>query len=74
MLYGILAFLLARAFPKPLQLGRFSMPIAVLVLIAFAALEEYSQKFFSTRTSDIIDFTCSLLGILTGTWLAARRK
>ena len=73
-LYGVMAFLLARAFPKPLQLGRLSMPMAVIALIVFAALEEYSQKFFPTRTSDIVDFAFSLLGILTGAWLASRRK
>ena len=71
-LYGILAFLLASAFPRPAQLGRLSAPIVILVLLAFAALEEYSQQFFSTRTSDLVDLTCSFLGILSGAFLAAR--
>lgn len=74
VLYGILAFLLARAFPRPLQLGRIPVPIVILVLLAFAALEEYTQKFFSTRTPDMVDLTCSFLGILTGTWLAFRSR
>ena len=73
-LYGILAFLLARAFPHPLRLGRLSMPIVMLALLAFAALEEYSQGFFSARTPDLVDLACSFLGILAGTWLASRRK
>lgn len=73
-LYGIMAFLLARAFPRPLRLGQFSAPITVIALLIFAALEEYTQRFFPTRTSDIVDFTFSFIGIVTGTWLAARKK
>lgn len=74
ILYGILAFLLARAFPKPARLGRFSVPIVILALLVFAAAEEYSQRFFPTRTSDIFDLTFSFLGILTGAWLAHWRR
>ena len=74
-IYGVAAFLLAIAFPRPmLQRGRFTIPFAVIGLLIFAALEEYSQQFFPTRTSDIVDFTFSFLGILTGTWLATRKK
>jgi VanZ family protein len=74
ILYGILAFLLASAFPRPARLGRVSVPMVILALLIFAGLEEYTQQFFSTRTSDLIDLTFSFLGILTGTWLAGRRK
>ena len=74
ILYGILAFLLARAFPRPLPLGRLSIPIVIIVLMVLATLEEYSQKFFSTRTYDLIDLTFTCLGIITGTWLAMRKK
>lgn len=73
-LYGIMAFLLARAYPRPIQLGRISIPIAVIGLLVFAAVEEYSQQFFPTRTSDIVDLTFSFLGIFTGMWLAGRKK
>jgi VanZ family protein len=73
-LYGIMAFLLARAFPQPIRLGRIAIPIAILALLVFAALEEYSQKFFPTRTSDIVDFAFSFIGIVTGTWLASLHK
>ena len=74
ILFGILAFLLAWAFPHPIQLGRASIPIVILALLVFAALEEYSQRFFSSRTSDIFDLTFSCLGIFAGTWLAGRKK
>src|SRR6185369_3197579 len=74
ILYGILAFLLARAFPRPFQLGRISVPFVILVLAVLAAAEEYSQRFFSTRTFDLIDLTFSFLGILAGTWLASHLR
>lgn len=74
VLYGTMAFLLARAFPQPLKLGRFAIPISILVLLIFAAVEEYTQNFFPTRTADWVDLTCSFLGIATGTWLASSRK
>jgi VanZ family protein len=74
ILYGILAFLLASAFPRPLRWGRLSVPVVIVALVVFAAAEEYSQRFFATRTSDIVDLTCSCIGILCGTWLASRRK
>jgi VanZ family protein len=74
VLYGIMAFLLARAFPQPLRFGCIAIPLAVLALLVFAALEEYSQKFFSTRTSDIVDFAFTFVGIATGTWLASLHK
>lgn len=70
ILYGILAFLLARAFPRPLRLGPFAIPLVILALLVFAAAEEYTQNFFSTRTPDLVDLSCSYLGILAGTWLS----
>ena len=74
LLYGILAFLLASAFPRAVHVGRLPIPLVMLAVLVFAAAEEYSQRFFSTRTSDIVDLTFSCLGILGGTWLAWRRK
>ena len=67
-LYGILAWLLARAFPR--RFGRF--PAVSLALLAFAALEETSQNFIPARSASWADFGCSALGILLGTWLALR--
>src|SRR5687767_11207927 len=74
ILYGILAFLLARAFPRPLNLGPGSVPIVMLALLVFALLEELSQSIFSTRTFDLLDLTCSFLGILAGSWLGTRKN
>jgi VanZ family protein len=74
VLYGVMSFLLALAFPQPLQLGRIAIPISVIALLVFATAEEYTQQFFSTRTADLVDLTCSFLGIAVGAWLASLRK
>lgn len=74
VLYGIMSFLLARAFPQPLKLGRIPIPISVIALVVFAAAEEYTQQFFSTRTADLVDLACSFLGIAAGAWLASLPK
>ena len=74
VMYGILSFLLASAFPRPFSWGRLSVPIVMLVLLIFSTTEEYSQRFFATRTADGIDMICSWLGILSGTWLAVRKQ
>lgn len=74
VLYGILAFLLASAFPRSVRLGAVSIPAVIPTLLAFAALEEYTQTFFSTRTADLVDLAFSILGILVGGWLAMLRN
>lgn len=73
-IYGALAFLLANAFPRPVKWGRLSLPMVMVALLVFSATEEYLQRFFPVRTADIVDLSCSWLGILIGTWLASRRK
>jgi VanZ family protein len=70
VLYGLLAGLLAHAFPR--RWGR--LPAVSLALLTFAALEEFSQSFVAVRTASWADFACSALGILLGTWLALRRR
>lgn len=48
--------------------------ITSLLLALAIGLEEYSQRFFPTRTSDIIDLTASYLGVALFAWLAVRLK
>jgi len=45
-----------------------------LTLALLIALEEYSQKFFSTRTFDLIDLFASYLGVVVGGWVAYHMK
>ena len=71
VLYGILSFLLSLAFPRAVHLFRFSLPIAIIVLLLFSAAEECSQSLFSSRTADAIDLVCSCTGIFIGYWAAS---
>lgn len=64
LLYGILACLLARAFPRRLSMGSFSPAVSSLWAVGLALAEELSQFFFSSRTPDPLDLACGLLGIL----------
>jgi VanZ family protein len=73
-LYGLLAFLLARAFPGPFRFGSFSAPFTLVALLIFSAAEEWSQARFATRTADPVDLACSCLGVILGTRVACRRK
>lgn len=73
-LYGILALLLARAFPRRLHMDGVSPTLTSLLVAALALVEELSQFFFPLRTPDWLDLACGLLGIITADWLAARLK
>lgn len=73
-LYGILAYLLARAFPRRLQMAGFSPAVSSLLVAALALAEEFSQFFFPRRSPDLLDLACGLLGILLADRLAARRQ
>ncbi len=48
--------------------------ITSLILALLIGLEEYSQRFFSTRTSDWFDLAASYLGVTFFAWLAVRLK
>lgn len=72
VLFGILAFLSARAFPRAVRIGRLPVPLISVALLLFAIGEECSQRLFSTRTWDLVDMACSIVGIVAGSWLASR--
>jgi VanZ family protein len=74
VLYGILAFLLTRAFPRRFLLGRLPIPITFIVLVVFTTAEEWSQACFAARTADAIDLVCSYVGLAIGSWAASRRS
>jgi VanZ family protein len=72
VIYGALAFVLAAAFTQPIRIGRKTLPLSVLVLIAVTVAEEFSQSRFSARTFDLLDLACSLAGIALGAFVASR--
>jgi len=74
VLYGTLAWLAVRAFPRRVTVFGWQVPLAALLVISMAALEELSQFWFPRRTPDWVDLSLGVLGISVGTWLGKWRK
>jgi VanZ family protein len=76
ILFGLLNFFitltLLRALPnRSPKLVALSIGLTLALLIG---AEEYSQKYFSNRTFDLVDLTVSYLGVLIGGWVALKLK
>jgi VanZ family protein len=74
VLYGILAWLAVRAFPRRVKFLGSNLPLATWLVILLALLEELSQFWFPLRTPDLVDVSFGILGTLLGTWLALRQR
>jgi hypothetical protein len=74
VLYGILAWLSVRAFPRRVTILGRSFPLAAFFVILLAALEELSQFWFPLRSADWRDLAFGVLGITLGSWLAKRNS
>ena len=77
-IYALLAFVLSLAWPKPVSLFSYSVPIATIALLIFALGEEISQAFLVSRTADVVDLLCSWVGVVVGSvgasfWLAQKK-
>ena len=76
VLYGILSFLVNLTFLRALRTRdpkRVAVIVSLLLALAIGA-EEFSQRFFSTRTSSIMDLMCSYAGVALGAWLAYKKR
>lgn len=76
ILFGLLNFFITYTFlsalpPKPRSWVTLSVGLTLALAIA---LEEYSQRYFSTRTFDLIDLLASYLGLIVGGWVAFKIK
>ena len=69
-LYGMFAFLGAKAWRRPLRLASLSLPAGVLPAAMLATLEELSQLFFPSRSADWLDLGAGFLGICVAALLA----
>ena len=72
VLFGLLDFFITRAFfssypSRPRGWAALSIGLILALLIG---VEEWSQKFFSNRTSDVLDLLASYAGVTTFTFLA----
>ncbi len=81
VLYGILALLinltLFRSLPPERSRGSSRKWIALtsgLILALLIGIEEFSQRYFATRTFSLGDLSASYLGLIFFTWLAVKTK
>ncbi len=76
ILYGLLSYFITRAFLSTFpSKSRSRVMLSIgLTLALLIALEEFSQKFFSARTFDLVDLLASYLGLLVGEWAAYKIK
>ncbi|MBX3038964.1 MAG: VanZ family protein [Anaerolineales bacterium] len=76
VLFGLLNFFvtlsLIRALPQ--RDPKLVAVLTSLCLAFFIGVEEFSQKYFSTRTFDLLDLTASYIGLVVGGWLALLKK
>jgi len=76
ILFGLLNFFLCQTFLRALP-NRSPKLVALstgLVLAVLIGVEEFSQRYFSTRTFDLIDLSMSYLGLIVGGWIALKFK
>jgi polysaccharide biosynthesis protein VpsQ len=76
ILFGLLNFFLTRTLLSsfPSKPRRWMALLVCLTLALLIALEEYSQRFFSTRTFDMLDLLASYLGLLIAGGAAYKMK
>jgi polysaccharide biosynthesis protein VpsQ len=76
VLFGLLSFFITLAFIYSLP-NRDPKLVALsigLILALLIGLEEFSQKYFSARTFDLVDLAMSYFGVLVGGWIAYKLK
>lgn len=56
---------------RGVRFGRWSLPLASVVMGVAITLEEFSQAWLPGRSLSLVDLICSYLGIVLGTWAAA---
>ena len=75
VLYGILTLLINLSLFRslPSQSPKRIAVIAGLILALLIGLEEFSQRYFATRTFSLGDLSASYLGLIFFSWLAVKR-
>jgi len=76
VLFGLLSFVINLSVfeARPLANKKWLALTTSLIVALFVGLEEYSQRFFPVRSSDIFDFLASCAGIAFFAWLAVKLK
>ena len=76
LLYGILTLLIDLTLFRshPLRDPKRIAVICGSILALLIGLEEFSQRYFASRTFSLLDLTASYLGVAFFTWVALRIK
>lgn len=73
LFFGAVVFWLTMWWPeRRVQVGRWALPLAVVVPITLAMLEELYQVYSPLRTGDLVDLSADLVGMVTFWWLSRR--
>jgi len=73
LLFGAVVFWLNLWFKgRSIPMGRAAIPLAILLPLTIASLDEIAQSFSPLRTADLVDLTSDLLGMLFFWWLSTR--
>lgn len=71
-LYAVLGALLVRALRRSGRLTRAALAVALLGVAAFAAVDEWHQRWVPGRSGDFADWSADLAGATFALMLAAR--
>jgi len=73
LFFGAVVFWLTMWWPdRWVQVGRWALPLAIVVPIALALAEEIYQVYSPLRTGDLADLSADLLGMAVFWWLGRR--
>lgn len=62
LLYGLLGALLNLALNHR-KIGKSWIPLGTVIVLVFAITEEFTQLAFETRTFDLVDMLCDVVGL-----------
>jgi hypothetical protein len=70
---GALAFFLDGVLRRrTVDVGRLRIPVAALLILVPAAIEEFLQRYSPNRESSFADYAADLVGVALGVWLSRR--
>lgn len=73
LFFGAVVFWLTMWWPeRRVQVGPWALPLAIVVPITLALVEEIVQAFSPLRTGDLIDLSADLVGMVAFWWLSRR--
>ncbi len=73
LFFGAVVFWLTMWWPERwIQVGRWRVPLAIVVPISLAMVEEIVQAYSPLRTGDLLDLSADLVGMVTFWWLSRR--